>query len=61
MITSNDIGKQFFDTGFGRIVTLKALDMVGPVPMANVYDPDAPNPGSRAYWVRTYNLSAVQG
>jgi hypothetical protein len=64
MITRKDIGKQFFSTcmgtGFGRVVILKEIDMVGTVLMANVFDPSMPNPsnipGMGSYWVNADKL-----
>ena len=68
MINTNDIGKQFFSacmgTGFGRIVTLRAIDTVGDVRMANVFDASMPNPsnipGMGSYWLNADKLSPLQ-
>ena len=68
MINTNDIGKQFFSacmgTGFGRIVTLRAIDTVGTVLMANVFDASMPNPsnipGLGSYWLNADKLSPLQ-
>jgi hypothetical protein len=68
MINTNDIGKQFFSacmgTGFGRIVTLRAIDTVGAVLMANVFDANMPNPsnipGMGSYWLNADKLIAAQ-
>ena len=69
MITRNDIGKQFFSTcigtGFGRIVTLNAVDTAGDVLMANVFDASMPNPsnipGLGSYWLNANNLIPAEG
>jgi hypothetical protein len=60
MITRKDIGKQFFSTcmgtGFGRVVILKEISMVGTVLMANVFDPSMPNPSMGSYWLNADKL-----
>jgi hypothetical protein len=64
MITRKDINKQFFSTcmgtGFGRVVILKEISMVGTVLMANVFDPSTPNPSNipnmGSYWVNADKL-----
>jgi hypothetical protein len=57
MITRKDINKQFFSTcmgtGFGRVVTLKAVSMVGTVLMANVFD------GDMSYWLNADKLQPI--
>lgn len=54
MVSREDINKQFFSTcigtGLGRVVTLKAVDMVGTVLMANVVDVGG------SYWVNADKL-----
>jgi hypothetical protein len=54
MITRKDINKQFFSTcmgtGFGRVVILKDIDMVGTVLMATVVDVGG------SYWVNANKL-----
>lgn len=65
MITTNDIGKQFLDTGFQKPVTLVALDTFNGVPMACVSNPNMPNPsgipGLCNYWVHLASLTPVEG
>jgi hypothetical protein len=54
MITRKDINKQFFSTcigtGFGRVVILKDISMVGTVLMATVVDVGG------SYWVNADKL-----
>ena len=68
MINTNDIGKEFvtncFGTGFGSVVTLQAISMIGDVLMANVFDASMPNPsnipGLGSYWLNADKLSPLQ-
>lgn len=64
MITTNDIGKQFMDTGFQKPVTLLALDTWNGVQMACVYNAAVVNlsniPGLENYWIRVSSLSPVE-
>ena len=64
MITNNDIGKQFMDTGCQKPVTLRALDTWNGVQMACVYNAAVVNPsnipGLENYWVRVSSLSPME-
>ena len=63
MINTNDIGKQFLDTGFQKPVTLIALDTWNGVQMAAVFNPEVLNPsnipGLEEYWVRVSSLAPL--